>query len=318
MNRFGAIAMTAAFLAACGHLEATDRLKEARGAYAKAAQGPAAQYSPAELATAKKALDQADASLETGDREVVDDKSVVALSKIYAAESIGRTQEAAAQRDAALKELNITRDQLLSQTQEQLDRERQARNTAEAQLAQSRQELERYAQVQDMARGTVITLSGGVLFETGKADLLPGAQDRLSRVASFLKNSPRPVVIEGYTDSRGSPDSNQALSERRARAVSDFLTAQGVPRDRIRAEGKGESSPVATNSTAEGRAQNRRVEIVLERAPAAASSSQPATESGLGGSASPGSDRGTPTTPPSTRSPTTPDTTPASPPTTPR
>jgi outer membrane protein OmpA-like peptidoglycan-associated protein len=300
MNRFAAVAMAAAFLAACGHLEATDRLKEARAAYGKAAQGPAAQYSPAELATAKKALDQAEASLETGDKELVDDKSVVALSKTYAAESIGRTQEAATQRDAALKELHITREQLLSQTQEQLDRERQARNTAEAQLAQSRQDLERYAQVRDAARGTVITLSGGVLFETGKADLLPGAQDRLSRVATYLKNSPRPVVIEGYTDSRGSPEKNQGLSERRARAVSDFLTTAGVPQDRIRAEGKGASSPVASNSTSAGRSQNRRVEIVLERPPASATSPEPATESGRGGSA-----------PPSAPSPTTPDTTPA-------
>jgi len=321
MRWFGAIAAVTALLIACGHMEATPRLKEAQAAYDKAAQGPASQYSPAELATAKKSLDQANASLETGDRELVDDKASLALSKIALAESVGQTQQAAAQRDAALKELNITRDQMLSKTQDELNRERQARTAAESQLAASRKELEQFAQVRDMARGTVITLSGGVLFESGKAELLPGAQDRLSRVAAYLKNSPRPVVIEGYTDSRGSPSTNQSLSERRAHAVSDYLISQGVPADRIRAVGRGESSPVASNASSSGRAQNRRVEITLERGPAAAGTA-PGTESGLGGSAAPGTEPGS-ATPPSTsrpedRVPPTKPEAPVSPPTVPR
>lgn len=313
--RSGAIvvATAAALIIACGHMEATPRLKEAQTAYDKAAQGPAAQYGPAELANAKKALDQANASLETGDRELVDDKATLALSKVSLAESVGRTQEATAQRDAALKELNITRDQMLSKTQEELNRERQARTAAESELAASRKDLEQYARVQDVARGTVITLSGSVLFESGKAELLPGAQDQLSRVAAYLKNSPRPVVIEGYTDSRGSASKNQALSERRAQAVSDYLTSQGVPADRIRSVGKAASAPIASNATADGRAQNRRVEIILERGPASAGSPAPATESGLGGSAAPGSEPGTPAPQP-TRQPEAP----ASPPTNPR
>jgi Outer membrane protein and related peptidoglycan-associated (lipo)proteins len=293
MKWSGAIAAATVLMLACGHMEATPRLKEAQAAYDKAAQGPAAQYSPAELATAKKSLDQANASLETGNRELVDDKASLALSKTYLAESVGRTQQAVAQRDAALKELHITREQMLSKTQEELNRERQARTAAETELAASRKEVEQFAQVRDVARGTVITLSGGVLFESGKAELLPGAQDRLSRVAAFLKNSPRPVVIEGYTDSRGSSSKNQSLSERRAQAVSDYLTSQGIPGDRIRAVGKGASSPVASNASASGRSQNRRVEVVLERGPAAASSPAAGTESGLGGSAGTGSEPGT-------------------------
>ena len=283
MRWSGAIATAMALMLACGHMEATPRLKEAQAAYDQAAKGPAAQYSPAELATAKKALDQANASLETGDRDLVDDKASLALSKVSIAESAGRTQQSAAQRDAALKELNITRDQMLSKTQEELNRERQARTAAESELAASRKELEQFAQVRDVARGTVITLSGSVLFESGKAELLPGSQDRLSRVAAFLKNSPRPVIIEGYTDSRGSSSKNQSLSERRAQAVSEYLTSQGVPADRIRAVGKGASSPVASNASSSGRSQNRRVEIVLERGP----------ESGLGGSAGTGTEPGT-------------------------
>jgi len=323
MRWFGAIAAaTALLIVACGHMEATPRLKEAQAAYDKAAQGPAAQYSPAELATAKKALDQANASLETGDRNLVDDKASLALSKISLAESAAGTQQAAAQRDAALKELHITRDEMLSKTQEELNRERQARAAAESQLAESRKDLEQFARVQDVARGTVITLSGGVLFESGKAELLPGAQDQLSRVAAYLKNSPRPVVIEGYTDSRGSPKTNQALSEKRARAVSEFLTSQGVPSDRIRSVGKGESSPIASNASASGRAQNRRVEIVLERAPATAGSPAPGTEGGLGGSAGPAGETGTSapgsTSKPEDRAPSTKPEAPVSPPVSPR
>ena len=109
--RCGAIVTAPFLIIACGHMEATPRLKEAQAAYSKAAQGPAAQYSPAELATAKKALDQANASLESGDAALVDDKASLALSKVSLAESVGRTQEAVSQRDAALKELNITREQ---------------------------------------------------------------------------------------------------------------------------------------------------------------------------------------------------------------
>jgi outer membrane protein OmpA-like peptidoglycan-associated protein len=110
-----------------------------------------------------------------------------------------------------------------------------------------------------------------VLFETGQSDLLPGAQDRLNRVADFLKNSPRSVVVEGYTDSTGSASKNQKLSTQRAESVRDYLVAQGVPSDRITAQGKGASSPVASNAKSEGRAMNRRVEIVLQKPPEATS-----------------------------------------------
>jgi len=297
MRPSSAIAAAAALVLACGHMEATPRLREAQAAYSKAEQGPATQYAPAELATAKKALDQANASLESGDRELVDDKATLALVKTSLAESAGRTLEAASQRDVALKELNITRDEMLSKTQQELNREREARNAAESELAQSRKDLEQYAKVQDVARGTLITLSGGVLFESGKAELLPGAQDQLSRVATFLKSSPRPVVIEGYTDSRGSATKNQALSERRARAVADYLTSQGVPADRINVVGKGASSPIASNATADGRSQNRRVEIVLQQPPATAGSPPAGSQSGLGGSAAPGTESEKPPAP---------------------
>ena len=294
MNRSNAIATATFLIVACGHMEATPALKQAQASYDAATQGPAARYSPAQLADAKKYLDQANASLESGDRNLVDDKAALATSKIALAESAGRTGQAAAERDATQKDVELAQ-------------ERQARAAAEAQLADSRKQIEHYARIQETARGTVITLAGGVLFPSGKAELLPEAQDRLSQVATFLKGSQRPLLVEGYTDSHGSQKKNQALSEKRAQAVSDFLTSQGVPAERIQAVGKGESSPVASNATSSGRAMNRRVEIVLQPAPATAGSQPPATQSGLGGSE--------PSTspPPSTPSPETPATPPLNP-----
>jgi outer membrane protein OmpA-like peptidoglycan-associated protein len=278
-----------AVVVACAHLEGTERLTQAKDAYAKAEKGPAAQYSPAELATAKKFLDQANDSLKTGNAKIVDQKATIALLKIQWAEAIAGTHLADAERDAALKQLNLTREQMLetasqqlNQTQQQLERERQARNDAEQKLAQSRQELEQYAQVQDVARGTVITLSGGVLFESGRAELMAGAEDRLARVAAFLKNSKRNVIVEGYTDSSGSPSTNLELSALRAQVVRGYLVQQGVPLDRIRSEGKGSSSPVASNATSSGRSLNRRVQIVLE--PPRPGSAMSEGAAGVGGS----------------------------------
>src|SRR5262249_13641466 len=218
MIRSSAIAAAAVFMVACGHMEAPPQLKQAQAAHGPAAQGPAARYSPAQLADAKKALDQATASLESGDRNLVDDKASLAASKIALADSAGRTGQAAAERDATLKDVELAK-------------ERQARAAAESQLAASRKELAQQERVRETARGTVITLSGGVLFKSGKAELLPEAQDHLSKVAAFLKTSQRPIVIEGFTDSHGSAKKNQALSEQRAQAVSKFLTSQGVPAD---------------------------------------------------------------------------------------
>jgi outer membrane protein OmpA-like peptidoglycan-associated protein len=111
----------------------------------------------------------------------------------------------------------------------------------------------------------VITLSGQVLFVTGKAELLPAAQDQLTVVAKALQDQGeiRPIVVEGYTDSVGSESNNLKLSQDRANAVRNFLISKGLPSDKLSAVGKGKSSPVASNDTADGRANNRRVEIVV-------------------------------------------------------
>lgn len=118
-------------------------------------------------------------------------------------------------------------------------------------------------------RGLVLTL-GDVLFATGTADLNGGGNGHLAKLAGFLNKYPqRTARIEGYTDSVGGEDYNQGLSQRRADGVKSYLIAQGVEGTRLNATGKGESSPVGDNSSATGRQQNRRVEVIIEEMPVA-------------------------------------------------
>jgi outer membrane protein OmpA-like peptidoglycan-associated protein len=112
----------------------------------------------------------------------------------------------------------------------------------------------------------VITLSGAVIFASGKSELLPSAQNKLSEVAAALSSdeSKAKIVVEGHTDSTGAADMNQELSIKRASAVRDALVSRGVKADRVSVEGFGASRPVADNSSQAGRANNRRVEIVIQ------------------------------------------------------
>jgi outer membrane protein OmpA-like peptidoglycan-associated protein len=107
-----------------------------------------------------------------------------------------------------------------------------------------------------------VSMASDVLFSSGSADLYPGGREKLRNFAGVLNRYPRTLVqINGHTDSRGSEESNLELSRRRAQAVADELSADGVSHARLSTRGLGESQPVATNDTPEGRAQNRRVDI---------------------------------------------------------
>jgi outer membrane protein OmpA-like peptidoglycan-associated protein len=117
----------------------------------------------------------------------------------------------------------------------------------------------------DEERGMVITLSGGVLFRSNDAQLLPAAQTKLDDVAVALLTNGRPVSIEGYTDSKGSQSRNIDLSQRRAESVRTYLISRGLQADRVVAKGMGPDRPIADNTSAEGRANNRRVEIVVAK-----------------------------------------------------
>jgi outer membrane protein OmpA-like peptidoglycan-associated protein len=186
------------------------------------------------------------------------------------AEQARRAEEA---RQAQLNEAQARMDQLNAQ----LEQERQARLQAEQRAAQAEAEARAQAQVAselrnirqlkvtEEPRGLVLTLSGSVLFRSGSADLLPSAKRRLNEVAEALKKTQSPLVIEGHTDSQGPADLNEELSYQRAESVRDYLAERGVDSSRIRTEGRGEDQPVASNKSPEGRANNRRVEIVIER-----------------------------------------------------
>ena len=117
--------------------------------------------------------------------------------------------------------------------------------------------------VRQTERGMLLTLGQG-LFATGQYELSTAARADVGRIAAVLGRYPdRTILVEGHTDSQGSEPTNQALSERRANSVRAALIAEGVDPSRITATGYGESRPVDDNSTAQGRAQNRRVEIVI-------------------------------------------------------
>ncbi len=133
---------------------------------------------------------------------------------------------------------------------------------ANAEAGKLRAEMQAY-QMQQTQLGATLVLSD-VVFETGKADLKPGAADRLRPLAAYLQANPNVKVrIDGHTDAQGSDSYNQQLSNSRAVAVGTALTAMGVTGNRIEAFGHGEAKPVADNNTPAGRQQNRRVEVTL-------------------------------------------------------
>jgi len=271
MNRRGGIVLAVTLAAGCSHLQRTDRLDEARAAYEKAREGPAAGSSPADLATAKKFLDLAQAGLDTNDPKLVDDRATVALLKIEAAEALGRTRALAAERDRTLQALSIDRQQLLDQAQQrlaeaqlELERERVARDAAEARLGVAREAVARETQIRDLPQGTVITLPGGQLFEPGRADLLPAARERLARVAEFLKTARRSARVEGQPGTRGSRAVARALSGKRAERIRDFLIGEGVTSDQIRADPPARHPPPVAVASSPEFAANGAVNIILE------------------------------------------------------
>jgi outer membrane protein OmpA-like peptidoglycan-associated protein len=118
-------------------------------------------------------------------------------------------------------------------------------------------------QTRDTARGLIVNMSD-VLFDTGKSTLRPLAREKLAKVAGIVAGHPGlRLDVEGHTDSVGGDDYNQTLSEQRGVSVRDYLTHEGMATDSVTTKGFGKTQPVATNDTAEGRQQNRRVELVI-------------------------------------------------------
>ena len=161
------------------------------------------------------------------------------------------SRRAAAQQDAEQARLAVTQSE-----------QEQARLRA-----QLREQLNAVMHTKDSARGLIVSMTG-LLFETGKSTLVPHVRENLARVAGILLGHPGlEIEVEGHTDSVGSDAMNQSLSENRAEAVRNYLLAQGVPKGAIVSRGFGETQPLATNDTTDGKAQNRRVEIVVSGQP---------------------------------------------------
>ena len=145
-----------------------------------------------------------------------------------------------------------------------LETERAARVAAEQRAKDALAALAATAQVKEEPRGVVITLSGAVLFASNKYVLLPAAKTALDNVSEVLNANPdRNIVVEGHTDSQGTNDSNMELGRNRASAVREYLVSKGVAPEIITSVGIGSARSVADNKSAEGRANNRRVEIIV-------------------------------------------------------
>ena len=139
------------------------------------------------------------------------------------------------------------------------------REKAQGDLLVRLQQIERSVRVEP--RGIVLTLPGGVYFETGRSDVKPGAREHLARIGQALAGaSDRKILVEGHTDSTGSAEFNMKLSELRAESVKAVLVENAVSPDRIETHGYASTKPVANNGTPAGRSQNRRVEVVVQGA----------------------------------------------------
>jgi outer membrane protein OmpA-like peptidoglycan-associated protein len=266
----------------------------ARNAYARASAGAANQWAPAELHKAKEALALAEQSFADDPNSFrTRDLAYVAERKAELSETLAASAAETAMRQRAEADYAKAQGKLVAQSQKmlaetrqqlaenernsqktaaELDAERQARMTAEQQAADAdkrvkemQEQIAKLAAVREEPRGTVITLSGSVLFPSNSAVLLPEAETRLGQVAdALLATKEHNLSVEGYTDSRGSDDHNIVLSQQRAEAVRSFLVARGYEPDRVVARGFGKAKPIADNHSPEGRANNRRVEIVIE------------------------------------------------------
>ena len=215
----------------------------------------------AEAATAEaqrmKAEAQAAAQEAARQKAEAEQAKAEALAQQQAlAEQAASAQKAAAESEQMRQEADQLRQQAEAQRQ-QAEKEKQELR------ARLLQQLNSILSTRDSARGLIANMSD-VLFKSGSFELLPGARERLAKVSGIVLAYPTlHLQVEGHTDSVGTDEYNQNLSEHRAQAVRDYLVQQGISANTIGSRGLGKTQPIATNDTPEGRQQNRRVELVL-------------------------------------------------------
>jgi outer membrane protein OmpA-like peptidoglycan-associated protein len=198
-----------------------------------------------------------------------------------AAEAQRRAQEARQQGDLERRHAEQAEQQVQTEAQQRALAEQQAPQTAQQVgdarrqapkhssnrlLQQLRDQLNQILETRDTARGLIVSMPD-VLFDTGSTNLKGSAQERLAKISGFLIAHPDiRVEVDGYSESAGDPMFNQKLSQERAASVQSYLAQQGVPGSSISIHGFGEANPIASNETAAGRQQNRRVELVVSGA----------------------------------------------------
>jgi outer membrane protein OmpA-like peptidoglycan-associated protein len=263
-------------------------LVTARASYERASHGQAAALDPADLHSAKESLDLAETSFTSeGDTQQTRDLAYTADRRAQIAEAHAATIASSQQQQQTLGDMHAAETTQVQKTSAQLGRanqqialqgqalqnqnqqiltEQERRKEADQRAARAAADLAAFASVKQETRGMVITLSGSVLFVSAKSDLLPTARIKLNEVADALaKQDPlSKIVVEGHTDSQGGASYNQDLSQHRAQSVLDYLVSRGVAADRLSAQGFGSTRSVADNASPEGRANNRRVEIIVQ------------------------------------------------------
>lgn len=294
-TRFYLGASALALVTACGASAPTPELMTARNVYSQARSSEASQLNPRGVHEAHKALSAAErahaddpgSAAERHYAYIATRKSELAIAQ--ASEALARKEQERAERDyeTRLEERSKQMAAQSSEYSEQLTRTREELEASSEELRAREQKLAELQAAADRAtsqlrqmeaireeEGRMVISLSGVLFEAGGNELSSAAQGRLDTVAQALAAYPdRNIVVEGHTDATGSDATNQALSQQRADAVRQYLERRGVPADRMRSVGRGESAPVSSNDTAEGRATNRRVEVIVEPATQQRSSS---------------------------------------------
>ncbi len=223
-----------------------------------------------ELRRQRAELDRLRQEREASERRRAEAESAraAALAEAERLRAAAQSQAAAAQSQAAAAQSQATQlRENLAQTSAALEETRTELARREAadreRITTMQQELAKLAETRNTERGFIVTLPG-LFFDSGKSALKPGARNTLAKIADQLRaGHDAQISIEGHTDSVGSEEYNQALSEKRAAAVRDYLVSRGIAGAKINIAGQGETAPVASNDTPAGRQQNRRVELVI-------------------------------------------------------
>jgi outer membrane protein OmpA-like peptidoglycan-associated protein len=211
------------------------------------------------LAQQRTAIARETASIKMAEQAV--EAASAERSKVLLEARTGEADRAVQLADTRQKEAELAEQRALAQ-QKQAEAARQQAGSAEERARKLEAQIAEL-QATKSERGLVITL-GDVLFDTNKSELRSGAHFTIDKLATFLAEYPtRKALIEGFTDSTGTVEYNQRLSERRAEAVRNAIAAKGVDSSRLMTRGYGVAFPVAGNETAEGRQRNRRVEVII-------------------------------------------------------